>query len=204
MRKKVILALSAMAISAAVMTGCDTSASTAESGNTNTSQAEESSADAETADAKTDTNQLANPWTDTDQEGLASATGFEMTAPDGATDVSYSYMSESGLAQMTFKLDDTDWVYRMQMADELTDISGISIEWDSEEKGIVSDREAIYYSSCDMNDEEREDHQLVNWYDAVTGVTYSLSATGTDLNGLDIEAYAENIYSPLQGEATDD
>ena len=46
--------------------------------------------------------------------------------------------------------------------------------------------------------------QLVNWYDAVTGVTYSLSASGTDLDGMDLQVYAEAVYQPLQGEATDD
>ena len=44
----------------------------------------------------------------------------------------------------------------------------------------------------------------MNWYDAVTGVTYSLSATGKELSEAEMLAYAESLYTPLQGEATDD
>ena len=147
---------------------------------------------------------LANPWTESDMQGVADATGFEMAAPEGATNVAYSYMRESGLAQMCYTLDETDWIYRMQMADEQMDISGMAYGWASEEEGTVSGRPAVYYSYCAPDGETENDVQVVNWYDAVTGVTCSLSAVSADLDGMDIQAYAENLYLPLQGEATDD
>ena len=90
------------------------------------------------------------------------------------------------------------------MADELTDISGMAYDWTLEEEGTVSGRAAVYYSYCAPDGGTENDVQVVNWYDAVTGVTYSLSAISEDLDGMDIQAYAESLYVPLQGEATDD
>ncbi len=147
---------------------------------------------------------LANPWTESDMQGVAEATGFEMTAPEGATDVVYGYMQAIGLAQMSYVLDETKWVYRIQAADELTDISGMAYEWTAEEEGKVAERNAVYYVYCAPEDGEENDVQVVNWYDAVTGVTYSLSAVSKDLDGMDIQAVAESLYVPLQGDATGD
>ena len=46
---------------------------------------------------------------------------------------------------------------------------------------------------------------MIQWYDAVTGTTYSLSAHSLhDIGGMDIQAIAESLYQPLQGDATDD
>lgn len=209
MKKRLVLSLLTITLSAAWMTGCgSTSASTAEtsSAEASTESAEtgksEDAAQGESADQE-ETTEIANPWTEADAEGVAEATGFSMIPPDGAENVVYSYMEEGKLAQMSYDLDDAVWVYRMQMADALTDISGIYMDWTGDE-GTVSGLEAMYYGKCDLNDQTVDDVQLVNWYDAVSGVTYSLSATGPSLDGMDIQVYAENLYVPLQGDATDD
>lgn len=209
MKKRLVLSLLTVTLSAAWMTGCgSTSASTAEtsSAEASTESAEtgksEDAAQGESADQE-ETTEIANPWTEADAEGVAEATGFSMIPPDGAENVVYSYMEEGKLAQMSYDLDDAVWVYRMQMADALTDISGIYMDWTGDE-GTVSGLEAMYYGKCDLNDQTVDDVQLVNWYDAVSGVTYSLSATGPSLDGMDIQVYAENLYVPLQGDATDD
>lgn len=209
MKKRLVLSLLTVTLSAAWMTGCgSTSAATAEtsSAESTTESAEtgksEDAAQGESADQEEIT-EIANPWTEADAEGVAEATGFSMIPPDGAENVVYSYMEEGKLAQMSYDLDDAVWVYRMQMADALTDISGIYMDWTGDE-GTVSGLEAMYYGKCDLNDQTVDDVQLVNWYDAVSGVTYSLSATGPSLDGMDIQVYAENLYVPLQGDATDD
>ena len=209
MKKRLVLSLLTVTLSAAWMTGCgSTSAATAEtsSAESTTESAEtgksEDAAQGESADQEEIT-EIANPWTESDAEGVAEATGFSMIPPDGAENVVYSYMEEGKLAQMSYDLDDAVWVYRMQMADALTDISGIYMDWTGDE-GTVSGLEAMYYGKCDLNDQTVDDVQLVNWYDAVSGVTYSLSATGPSLDGMDIQVYAENLYVPLQGDATDD
>lgn len=196
MRKKTVLVLTAVAVSAAMMVGCNSTSGQESSPGSQSVASQSTSASTE----------LANPWTESDQQGVATATGFEMTAPEGATDVVYSYMKDGALAQMSYTLDDATWTYRMQATDELTDISGLNYEWTLTEDGTVSGLEAVYYtySDGDLNKTIFDDVQMVNWYDAVTGVSYSLSATRSDLNGMDIQVYAENLYVPLQGDATDD
>ncbi len=191
MKRKLVLALTLIAMLAALMSGCGSA------------DKEENSTDkqTETSDNTSDKEEIANPWTESDQQGVEKATGFVMTAPEGATEVSYSYMEDGALAQMTYVLDDAKWTYRIQQADELTDISGLSMKWTDEKEGTVANRTAVYYAFSDSADAAADDVQLVNWYDLVTGVVYSLSASGKDLNGMDMQAYAEKLYAPLQEEA---
>lgn len=201
MKKKMIMALTVMTIGATVMSGCGTSTGQEE---TETTEAADPAEDQE-EDSSTENTQIANPWTESDEQGVAAATGFDMKAPDGATEVSYSYLEEDGLAQMTYVLEGADWNFRMQATDKLTDISGLSYDWTPTD-GNVSWMAASYYGWQENDDVNGEGVQLVVWYDAVTGVDYSLSASGQDLNGMDIQVYAENIYNTneTQGEATDD
>ncbi len=191
MKKKIVLGLMLTTICAAAIVGCGASNSN------NTSKAASKESETEEKNAG-----VSNPWVDTDKDGLAEATGIELSAPDGATNVLYSYMKEDNLAQVSYELDSAKWVYRAQSADELTDISGLNYKGMTEEKGTVSNRDAIYYSHAAEDDEDSV--QMVNWYDVVTGITYSLSATGKDLDGMDIQAYAEAVYVSLQDDATDD
>lgn len=209
MKKKLVLALLTITVNAAWMTGCGstsgatTEASTAEVSIETTESAQTDASTQDDAAAQEESEEIANPWTESDEQGVMDATGFSMVPPDGAENVVYSYMAEDKLAQMTYELDGAKWVYRMQMADALTDISGLYMDWTGDE-GTVAGLEAMYYGQGDLNDETVDDVQLVNWYDAVSGVTYSLSATGPSLDGMDIQVYAENLYVPLQGDATDD
>lgn len=152
---------------------------------------------------------MVNPWVESDAAGVLSATGFPIAAPDGASNVVYSYMKDAQLAQVSYDLNGVSWTYRIQSANELTDISGMYYEWSYESEGQVSGRPAMYYSYSDATEDSEfidsmNSVQLVNWYDVVPGVTYSLSAQGTDLNGMDIQVYAENIFEPLQGEVDGD
>lgn len=196
MKKKLVLVLAAMTISTAAA-GCAKHEKIA------TPVVEETTAATEeSTEAADETANMANPWVTTDKEGLLAATGFDMEAPEGATDVIYSYMEGDMLAQMDYMLDGMIFVYRMQFADEFTDISGMEYTWDGEEDGTVSDRQAKYYVYT--GSETEDGIQMVNWYDAVPGVMYSLSAMGSDLDGMDIQAYAENIFVPLQGEVDGD
>lgn len=198
MKKKLVLALTLMAMCMAMMAGyASASGQETPAGNQNN----------ENAGAVGELG-LANPWTESDEQGVAEATGFEMTAPEEATEVSYSYMKEAGLAQLSYVQDEQKWTYRMQATDELTDISGMSYKWTNEEEGTVAGMEAVYYAYVELEADDLADSlqavQVVNWYDAVAGVTHSLSVSAKELDGLDIQAYAENLYAPLQGDATDD
>lgn len=146
---------------------------------------------------------IGNPWTTSDKQGVFDATGFNMDAPEGATDVNYSYMVDGKMAQLTYVYEGAEWVYRIQPTESLTDISGMNYTWISDTQGKVSGLEAEYmgYSEQAENSEYIDDMffvQVVNWYDNAAGVTYSLSASGMNLDGMDIEVYAENIYSQVQ------
>ena len=95
MKKKIALVLSIISVGMLALSGCGSSSKEA----TTEAQTEETTTKAEETTAE-ETVGMANPWTDSDKEGVLEATGFEMDAPEGATDVAYSYMQESGLAQM--------------------------------------------------------------------------------------------------------
>ncbi len=197
MKNKIVIAMTIMTMSAAMLAGCGSSTDQGTTAETTT----ETTADAEdtTDTADTEDTQIANPWTETDATGILETTGFLMSAPSGATNVTYSVMEEDGLAQMSYELDGASWNYRMQAGEKMTDISGMNYSWDKEE-GEFLGMAANFYGY--VGDDEMV--QLVCWYDALTGINYSLSATGDDLDGMDIQAYAESIYSSMQGEATDD
>ncbi len=189
MKKKLISVLTAVTLLVMLLAGCGSSAG------------QETPS---TAAPTEQTTELANPWTESDEQGVAAATGFDMVAPDGAADVSYSYMADGAMAQMTYKLDGARWIYRIQMTDVLTDISGMEYEWLEETDCSVAGREAVYYGYTAVDRNAAASVQLVNWYDIVTGVTYSLSASGKELGNTEMLAYAESLYAPLQGDATDD
>ncbi|MCR4963622.1 MAG: hypothetical protein K6B40_07075 [Firmicutes bacterium] len=167
--------------------------------------------DAGETDGETDAgiDNIANPWTESDQQGVLEATGFSLTAPEGAANIRYSYLAKSQLAQMRYLRNGAEWVYRIQSTDKLTDISGMEFEWLSQEEGAVAGKEAMYYAWSDREPDSQyvdgaSGVQVVNWYDAVSGVTYSLSAAGNDLNGMDMQVFAEEIYVPLQEDAAGD
>lgn len=148
---------------------------------------------------------VANPWVASDLAGVLEATGFEINVPKDAFDVKYSYESTGKMAQATYVLDDKDWVYRIKETPELEDISGMYYDWTVSEEGTVSQRPAVFMGYSDSKSTDSVDGVwVVNWYDVVTGVSYSLSVTGADLNGMDIQVYAEEIFAPLQTEVTDD
>lgn len=202
MKKELALVMAMMAIGTTMLAGCGSSTETAKqsSASASTSAAASASAAASSKTTTKEKTELANPWTESDQQGVASATGIDMTAPEGATSVAYSYMSDGGMAQMTYVLDEMKWTYRAQMANELTDISGMTYSWSGQEDGTVSGKDAVYY----VYNGTEEDVQVVNWYDAITGATYSLSVSAKDLDGVDLQAYAEQLYAPMQGDASED
>ncbi len=150
---------------------------------------------------------LGNPWVEADEETVNATAGLSIHAPEGATDVVYSYAKINDreyIAQVTYQLDGVDWVYRIQPALELTDISGMYYTWNVEEDGTVKNRPAKFMAYSDAKEgattiDDVFYVQVVNWYDVVPGVTYSLSASGKNVNGMDISVYAESIFQPLQG-----
>lgn len=140
---------------------------------------------------------VANPWTESNEDGVFEATGHSIKAPENATEVRYSYCADDKMAQVTYIQDGIDWTYRIKESSDLEDISGMYYEWAVSDEGTVSGRKAVYMGYSEAGeDSEYIDNlycvQVVNWYDA--GSSYSLSACGYNLNGIDIQVYAEQIY----------
>lgn len=144
---------------------------------------------------------IANPWIDTTKEGVIEATGLNIYTPQEATNAQYSYMTTSNMAQVTFEMYGNDgWTFRKQKADMLMDISGLYYEWVNQESTQVAGKEAMLYAYVEgADDSGMIDNlygvQLINWYDDTTGITYSLSVAGTDLNGMDLEVIAQNLFA---------
>lgn len=152
---------------------------------------------------------IENQWTESNEQGVLEATGYSIKAPGDAIEVNYSFCADEKMAQVNYQKDGINWTYRIKASSEAEDISGMNYEWNVSEEGTVSGKKAIYMGYSDAKEgsdfiDDVKYIQVVNWYDALTGVSYSLSASGTDLNGMDIQVYAEQIYDPLQKEVTDD
>lgn len=147
---------------------------------------------------------MANPWVDSDKAGVLEATGFDLVAPEEASNVAYSFMPGTGMAQMNYTTGNAMWVYRIQPTETFEDISGIYCEWSYTEETKIAGMDAVEYGYASVPEgdfiDDMECTRVVNWYDAQNKVTYSLSVIGTDLNGLDTVVYAENLYN-LAGNA---
>ena len=142
---------------------------------------------------------IANPWVDSNRAEVLEATGFDMVAPEGSVNVIYSYMPSEGMAQMNYNFDNVMWVYRIKPTETLEDISGIYLEWNYTGETKVAGMDAMEYSY--VSGEQEGDYidnldctRVVNWFDAKNKVTYSLSVMGGDLNGMDTNVFAEDLF----------
>lgn len=136
-----------------------------------------------------------NPMVEQTEESFMEEIGIELVVPDGATNVQYFTYSDSGLGEMLFELNGLDFVVRIQVCDEFTDISGLYYEWTVEDSAKIGYSEGKLYRY--IGDEGMVD--LCAWYDAVPGIMYSISTESFDLDGFDITAIANQVYSPAQG-----
>ena len=144
-----------------------------------------------------------NPWHECTKEEAYQAVPNLFKAPKDASDITWSMMDAKGeeynspLVQMTFVMSGTSFCAREQLVsgEEITDISGMYYDWQLTDsvkmanwgEGNMTGQARAYHS-------DDEDAQLILWFDIETGAAYSLSATGPDLDGLDIQAVAEQMY----------
>lgn len=142
---------------------------------------------------------MANPWVDSDRAGVFEATGFDMVAPEGSANVIYSYMPSEGMAQMNYNFDNDIWVYRIKPTETLEDISGMYFEWHYTGETKIAGMDAMEYSY--VSGEQEDDYidnldctRVVNWFDAKNKVTYSLAVMGGNLNGMDTNVFAEDLF----------
>ncbi|MBO4924838.1 MAG: hypothetical protein J5472_00010 [Clostridia bacterium] len=144
---------------------------------------------------------LANPWLDLTAEELTSASCISFYVPEGAEQVIYRYLPDMGLAEMQFTLDGDEYCARILPVDrddgEMQDISGIYLAWEQEE--------AVSIQGCPgtlgLAQTGSEDFvELCQWFDAPSGLVYSLSVYTTDPDGLDLTAVAEQVNRSVLGD----
>ena len=133
---------------------------------------------------------IANPWIESDRDGVKEATGYDLNVPEDAQNVVYSYMEDGKLAQVSYTINNHEWTYRVQATDGLTDISGMNYEWVLEDSETIGGHEAELKAYVENNgDSEYLDDmfgvQVVNWYDETEGATHSVSVSGQALDGID-------------------
>ena len=205
MKKKILgLALAAMGL---MLVACSSQDKTSEVIKTvevtGTTEATEPSKPVESSDAALPQEEIYRgmdmsiPWLDSDKAGVLEATGFDMTPPADAANVAYSFMPSTGMAQMNYVMDNAMWIYRMKPAEALEDISEVYCDWDYEGETLVAGMMAMEYSYATAPQGDFIDNmsctRVINWYDAVNKVTHSLAVLGTDLNGMDIAVFAEQL-----------
>ncbi len=74
---------------------------------------------------------LANPWVETDAEGVMQRLGVEFGVPENAEDITYYVPESANLAEMRFIWDGMRYIARMKPTAEFEDISGLCYDaWD--------------------------------------------------------------------------
>ncbi len=161
---------------------------------------------------------MANPWRDSTEEEANELIPRLFTAPDGAEVLSWMVLDDpteangedNPLVDLQFSLDGNIFDARAQVTgDDYLDLSGLYYEWTAEDEVTLANwgggnMKGNTYRN--INDNGMVD--LITWYDVEIGISYSLSVVAEDLDGFDIQAVAEQMYSadnePLSGYALKD
>ena len=141
---------------------------------------------------------MANPWRDVTEEEAKALCPNSFSAPEGAENVYWSVM-ESGerpLVQLFFDLNGYSFTAREQATgDEAADLSGMYYTWTAErEEQLKNWADGAMTVHLFRFAGESETADCAVWYDAETGVSYSLGVTAEDLDGFDLAAVADALH----------
>lgn len=141
---------------------------------------------------------LPNPLKETDAEGIMQTLGLGFGVPEGAGEVSY-YIINDETAEMRFTVDTARFTARIKPSAEFEDISGMYYDWTATD----DTRKVQHCNAQNMSylSETEDDVMVTLWYDTAPGLMYSLSAVDNDLNGLDLQVLANQIFIPVQENA---
>lgn len=137
-----------------------------------------------------------NPWVPTTAQGLMDALGLQLGLPDGATNAAWQMLETEQMGQVTFTWQGQDYTARVAPADAFEDISGLHVQWETEDECKVGRCKGIVRRARDSGNTV----DLCLWYDDLTGLMYSVSVIEVDLDGFDITAAANILYIPMQTE----
>lgn len=141
------------------------------------------------------TQTVSNPWEETTAEELAQFPGVTFGIPEGAENIEYRLLRADALAEMQFTWHDLQYCARIKPEAEFVDISGLYYDWTHEMPCRISWCEGV--DRRYIGEDETVDVSL--WYDAVSGLMYSVSASAPSLDGFDIGAAADWLYMPARG-----
>ena len=212
MKKRIIVLATVLAMSASTIIGCGSTKEASEA-TTETSTSEESTAEAPEAAEPAETTEeteesvgMANPWVEITEEEAKDCCFRLFKAPEGATaqtwlkceDLADPDVALGPMIQLSFTLDGMEYTARAQQgADMDADIAGNYVEWTvgPEETTLANWGEGnmIGQTYRAINDSGYVD--MITWYDIEIGIAYSLTVSAEDLDGFDIQAIAEQMYS---------
>lgn len=139
---------------------------------------------------------MGNPFVDIPAAEMAPMVGAYMNVPEGAEDVVYRVNTVENFGEIDFRLDGLYYTARVKMTADFEDIAGLYYEWDVEDDVEISWCKGKTCRSI-------QDDMMVDkciWFDAVPGISYSLSTSAADLAGFDITAIASQVFVPMQGD----
>ena len=144
---------------------------------------------------------MANPWVETDAEGVMQMVGVEFGIPAGAENISYSVLEVESLAEMRFTWNGLEYTARIKPCAAFEDISGLYYdEWLAEDPCEIQWCEGV----CRRAQDDMGTVDVCLWFDVAPGIMYSVSTSAADLDGFDIQAAAEQLFVPMQGDALGD
>lgn len=185
MKKNKLITLLSVIMMACLLSGC--AAKTEATAVNETIQ--ETAAETKEAEAETETSaQIANPVKRVDESEFKVSFSQPFMIPEGMKNVRYAIIDKN-LGEINFSDDNNEYTLRLQKTDSLTDISGLYYTWNADEKDTLGSFEAT--NSRYIGQGETIDRFA--WYNPEFKTTYCLIAKGSDLNGFDIKAIAEQI-----------
>lgn len=146
--------------------------------------------------------QIANPWRDITQEEAQELCPHSVKVPAGAKNVQWSVLPASDadtagpLVQLIFDLDKNTFTAREQVTGkEEQDTAGWSYDWTVQDAMVIPDGDGGKIEGrCYRYIGEDEYADLCTWYDARTGVSYSVGVMAKNLDGFDLQAIVEQIF----------
>jgi len=147
--------------------------------------------------------QLANPWRDITEAEAKELCPKSFNVPEGAENVQWKVLDSAAdpsgvpgpLVQLSFDLYGNSFTAREQVTgDEEVDQSGMYYEWTHQMDETLKNWADIACHTFRFIGEDGY-ADLCSWYDAESGISYSLSVTAKDLDGFDLLAIAEAMHS---------
>lgn len=148
---------------------------------------------------------MANPWRDSTEEEADALIPRMFVAPEGAKVLSWMVLDdakeangkEGPLVDLQFDLNGRIFDARAQITgDDYLDLSGLYYEWTVEDEVTLANwGGGNMKGNMYRNINETGYVDLITWYDVEIGISYSLSVAAEDLDGFDIQAIAEQMYT---------